>query len=198
MDIRNVTIWATGLVLIVTVIFPYLLICIDVTPFHGFGAIGAVILIWGCSSSLLMISLMIAKRLKHDFPALLLFGSTFVYVTIAALTLTYWLAGCLTTSVSISIVSSFDILGKRSRRVLRIASAFFLSQTSIAKCFKFVGDLGFWFFHSGSPKKNEIGKSPKQPVFPSLASRIACTQKGGSKGNTAKKSSYLAIKENRY
>jgi len=79
MKLRNVTIWTTGLVLIVTVILPYLLICIDVIPFHGFDTIGTIILIWGYSSLPLIISLVIAKRLKHDIPALLLLGSTFVY-----------------------------------------------------------------------------------------------------------------------
>ena len=79
MNLRNVTIWTTGLALIGTIIFPYLLD--DVSLFHPriFEIIFSATLIWLLSGSPLLVSFVLAIMLRDKNSSDILLASTIFY-----------------------------------------------------------------------------------------------------------------------
>ena len=77
MNLRNITIWTTGLALIGTMIIPAMFL-FHVDDAAGFGL---VLLIWCLSGSPIYISFRISMRLKYTVSIVILLVSTIVYVS---------------------------------------------------------------------------------------------------------------------
>ena len=79
MNLRSVTIWTTGVALIGTIVFPYLLG--DVSLFHPllFEIILSCTLIWLLSGSPLLVSFFLAIMLRHKTSSEILLASTIFY-----------------------------------------------------------------------------------------------------------------------
>ena len=85
MTARDITIWTTGLILIATIIAPY----IDVFVLPGGSGYSPVVtifvviyfcsMVWLFSGSPMAVTFLIARKLKHDIPAAILLVSSIAY-----------------------------------------------------------------------------------------------------------------------
>jgi len=117
MNLRNVTKWTTLLLLIVTVAVPIYGIVILAFGFHvnEMGLTNAIALasfFWLFSSSPLVVSLVIADKVEHDSPAIVLLGSTIGYGVfyIYALFQTFFVDGWMILGVCLAGIVMLPVL----------------------------------------------------------------------------------------